>query len=412
MSDGDKKKLHMDPAQLAQALLIATVLLVLFGAWLLVAGVGQMRDSAQLSALQHARDDAVINIRRNLQAEQRKLSVKLASPAMKAALDSEDAAAAGRALASDWPDVERSEVWPADMQTRYAALPRGSFGSLAVSEAALVDGKPVARVVKSGSKHRLALAAPVTAARGPMLAYVELPLERLTLGLQNVALDDSSYLALRQGRTNILERGNATLGTAAEALSAKIGDTDMRIAAAMPDPGFAPFGMGANALLVAGSLLLLAGLGVWFSLRQRLLGAEVANDEEEEASSQTLSELQRSQPKPQRVVRDVGDTRQASQPVTIDRGIFRAYDIRGVVGQSLDAGVAELIGQAIGSLMHDKGLEDIVVGRDGRLSGLDLTQGLSSGLRKAGRNVIDIGMVPTPVVYFGCYHLRTGCGVA
>ncbi|MEO5630221.1 MAG: phosphomannomutase/phosphoglucomutase, partial [Thermomonas sp.] len=42
----------------------------------------------------------------------------------------------------------------------------------------------------------------------------------------------------------------------------------------------------------------------------------------------------------------------------------------------------------------------------------DLTQGLSSGLRKAGRNVIDIGMVPTPVVYFGCYHLRTGCGVA
>jgi phosphomannomutase/phosphoglucomutase len=74
--------------------------------------------------------------------------------------------------------------------------------------------------------------------------------------------------------------------------------------------------------------------------------------------------------------------------------------------------VAELIGQAIGSLMHEKGLEDIVVGRDGRLSGPDLAQGLIAGLRKAGRNVIDIGMVPTPVVYFGCYHLRTGCGVS
>src|SRR3546814_3128503 len=68
-------------------------------------------------------------------------------------------------------------------------------------------------------------------------------------------------------------------------------------------------------------------------------------------------------------------------PVRIDRGIFRAYDIRGVVGQTLDVGVAELIGQSIGSLMQEKGLEDIVVGRDGRLSGPDLVEGLSRGLR-------------------------------
>jgi len=54
----------------------------------------------------------------------------------------------------------------------------------------------------------------------------------------------------------------------------------------------------------------------------------------------------------------------------------------------------------------------IGTGRDGRLSGPDLIDGLTAGLRKAGRNVIDIGMVPTPVVYFGTYHLRTGCGIA
>src|SRR3546814_7659773 len=85
-------------------------------------------------------------------------------------------------------------------------------------------------------------------------------------------------------------------------------------------------------------------------------------------------------------------------PVRIDRGIFRAYDIRGVVGQTLDVGVAELIGQSIGSLMQEKGLEDIVVGRDGRLSGPDLVEGLSRGLRKAGRNVINIGLAPTPAI--------------
>src|SRR5690606_11323229 len=99
-------------------------------------------------------------------------------------------------------------------------------------------------------------------------------------------------------------------------------------------------------------------------------------------------------------------------PVPIDRGIFRAYDIRGIVGQTLDAGVAELIGLAIGSLMREQDLTDIVVGRDGRLSGPDLVAGLVQGLRKAGRNVIDIGMVPTPVTYFGAYHLRTGCCIS
>ena len=412
MSDGDEKNLHLDPAQLAKALPVATLLLLLFGAWLLTAGVGQMRDSARLTALHHARDDAITNIRRNLQAEQRKLSGKLALPAVKAALDSGDVAAAVRLVAADWPDVERTEVWPADMQSRYAALPRSGYGSLAVSEAALVAGKPVARVVTVGGEQRLALAAPVPGVREPMLAYVELPLERLTLGLQNVELDASSYLALRQGGSNVLERGDVALGNAAEALSATVADNDMRISAAVPDAGFAPFGMGANALLVGGVLLLLAGLGAWFGLRPRLMGANAVDDGDDEAPTQTLAELQRSQPKPPRVIRDVGETRQASLPVTIDRGIFRAYDIRGVVGQSLDAGVAELIGQAIGSLMHDKGLEDIVIGRDGRLSGPELAEGLANGLRKAGRNVIDIGMVPTPVVYFGCYHLRTGCGVA
>ena len=76
------------------------------------------------------------------------------------------------------------------------------------------------------------------------------------------------------------------------------------------------------------------------------------------------------------------------------------------------ADVCEQIGQAIGSLMHEKGLKDIVVGRDGRLSGPDLVAGLVAGLRKAGRNVIDIGLAPTPLVYFGSYHLRTGCCIA
>src|SRR5690606_21002995 len=98
--------------------------------------------------------------------------------------------------------------------------------------------------------------------------------------------------------------------------------------------------------------------------------------------------------------------------VALDPGIFRAYDIRGIVGQTLDIGVAEAIGRAVGSLTQEQGATDIVIGRHGRLAGPGLVAGLVEGLRKAGRNVIDIGMVPTPVVYFGTYHLHTGCGIA
>lgn len=77
-------------------------------------------------------------------------------------------------------------------------------------------------------------------------------------------------------------------------------------------------------------------------------------------------------------------------------GIFRAYDIRGVVGRELTPKVAALIGQAIGSVLQVQGLRDIVVGRDGRLSGPELTAGLIEGLRRAGCNVTDIGLAPTP----------------
>jgi len=99
-------------------------------------------------------------------------------------------------------------------------------------------------------------------------------------------------------------------------------------------------------------------------------------------------------------------------PIALDPGIFRAYDIRGIVGHSLNADVARQIGHAIGSVMVDQRLPGIVVGRDGRLSGPELAAGLIEGLRLAGRNVIDIGLAPTPLTYYGAHHLDTGCCVS
>jgi phosphomannomutase / phosphoglucomutase len=102
----------------------------------------------------------------------------------------------------------------------------------------------------------------------------------------------------------------------------------------------------------------------------------------------------------------------AAPTIAVDPSIFRAYDVRGVVGQTLNKDVAHALGQAIGTLMNEKGLREIVVGRDGRLSGPELAGALGDGLRAAGIDVIDIGAVPTPVVYYAAYRYNTGCGVA
>ena len=84
----------------------------------------------------------------------------------------------------------------------------------------------------------------------------------------------------------------------------------------------------------------------------------------------------------------------------ISKSIFKAYDIRGVIGKTLDADTARLIGRAFGSEVRAQGGDAVVVARDGRLSGPDLIAALSDGLRSAGVDVVNVGMVPTPVGYF------------
>jgi len=97
--------------------------------------------------------------------------------------------------------------------------------------------------------------------------------------------------------------------------------------------------------------------------------------------------------------------------VELSSGIFRAYDIRGVVGETLDAGVARQVGQVLGSLALEKDAGPIVVARDGRLSGPALVEGMIEGITSSGCNVLDIGAVPTGVLYFAAHELATGSGV-
>ena len=95
----------------------------------------------------------------------------------------------------------------------------------------------------------------------------------------------------------------------------------------------------------------------------------------------------------------------------ITSSIFKAYDIRGIVEKELTPEVVKLIGMAIGSESIARGERGIVVGRDGRLTGPMLSESLISGLIESGCHVVDIGMVPTPLVYFATYTKGASSGV-
>lgn len=95
----------------------------------------------------------------------------------------------------------------------------------------------------------------------------------------------------------------------------------------------------------------------------------------------------------------------------IAKEIFKAYDIRGVVGKALSDEVTQLIGCAIGSEAIDRGVTTVVIGRDGRLSSMNLSARLAEGLQSAGVNVIDVGCVATPILYFAAYKLSGQSGV-
>jgi len=92
--------------------------------------------------------------------------------------------------------------------------------------------------------------------------------------------------------------------------------------------------------------------------------------------------------------------------------VFKRYDIRGIVGEELTPELATAIGRATGTYLRRRGRADVVVGRDGRLSGPEYAARLIDGLRAAGVRVLDLGICPTPVMYFAIHHLGAGGGIA
>lgn len=95
----------------------------------------------------------------------------------------------------------------------------------------------------------------------------------------------------------------------------------------------------------------------------------------------------------------------------IDKNIFRQYDIRGVYDSQLNNRVVTTLGRAIAKLLKDNKIDEVIIGRDCRVSSDALFQYLSHGLIQSGIDVFDAGMIPTPTLYFAVNHYKMKAGV-
>ncbi|MCL7715852.1 phosphomannomutase/phosphoglucomutase [Stenotrophomonas mori] len=397
---------------------LLAILLLLLAGWFGWSAFEQWRQAGIGTRLEQARDQTVAELGKALGTQTAQFSRQLALEPVAAALARGDAAAAMAALRETWRGVDEAQVFDGGLSEAYADPGTFGYSRLALLELAMSEGAPVARVVRDGNGPRLGLAAPVQLQGRPAIVYVRQPLTRLSAAFDAAAVPDSAFLGVRQGGFTVLRKGAPALGNGADALARPVPGTGLRVVAELPDLDEGPLGLGAAAAATVAGVLLVIALLLAGGKRLRLPSLRKRVDAAEDDDGVTLSEALARESSGGAAVaaeEEAGAAEPAgvpAAPVQVAAGIFRAYDIRGVVGRELTPAVAALIGQAIGNQMQAQGLRDVVVGRDGRLSGPELAAGLIDGLRSAGCEVIDIGMAPTPVVYFAAYHLRAGSCVA
>jgi len=310
-----------------------------------------------------------------------------------------------QALAVDIYSGSLDEV----LHANYRQFGYGKAAQLMAAQTA--DGKPLAQTLPDKNGRLLGLVVPVGRPEHPQgWVWVAMPFAPVQERFQSIS-PAGGRLELRQGDDRgdlrLLASGNPSAER--EATGLPIAETTLSVVAALPRAYIVlPRVWPLTALL---GLLCLGGGGYLLWMRNRL-GTRRVVEVDEPVFADLIENPPEPPPSAPSRLAAIKAAAAPAAPATIDPTIFRAYDVRGIVGKSLTVDVARLLGQAIGTLMHEKGLHEIVVGRDGRTSGPELAAALAEGLRTAGIDVIDLGAVPTPVVYFAAYRFNTGCGVA
>ncbi len=385
------------------------LLLGLFCAWQtwLIADKGHAAERVRVAQAQ------AVKVVAEEVANQRDI-VKKAVVTMDPATAMDDPAQSLATLRLRLPRAKQLELYSGDLKEVLHANYRefGYAKAAQLMEAQTADGMPPAQSVYYGNgDRRLSMVIPLgPPEQAQAWVWVELPFAPIEQRFDAIS-PAGGRLDLRQGddpgSVQLFSNGTASAQTAAT--GTPVPGTAFSIGAGLPDA----FIVLPHSWLLSGllSLLGLTGAGYLLWLRRRRQTAEPEDFHELEAEPETAPAAPRARA-PALAPTPVPAPAPAPLAANLDPSIFRAYDVRGVVGKTLDKHVARMLGRAIGTVMGEQGLREIVVGRDGRVSGPELANGLADGLREAGVDVIDLGAVPTPVVYFAAYRFNTGCGVA
>jgi phosphomannomutase/phosphoglucomutase len=330
--------------------------------------------------------------------------------------------AATAALKQALPDLIAVDFYRADLEDVLTS----EFSKFGYAKAAILvqahqfqRGAPLQSRATAQKQRMLVFALPVLRAKQVVaFAYIELPFEPMLQIFRQARVADAR-IDLRQGdgRGDLLldSIGSSETPASLNDPGLPVGGSLFRVGSVaeeffvvLPHALWLTILLTVLALGVALFLLRVRSAGLDATLA-RLQGRKVAK--RTAADDLTLAQSLPQEPAPVAIAKPKPVPKPQETNVAVDRSIFRAYDIRGVLGKTLTSGVARQIGRAIGSEAQQRGLKEIAVARDGRLSGPDLSRALIEGLRAAGCDVIDIGAAPTPVLYFATYHLNIGSGV-
>ncbi|GIX36754.1 MAG: hypothetical protein KatS3mg126_2533 [Lysobacteraceae bacterium] len=406
-----------DPALRAAVLRIALLVLAgalaISGLGLVAIGMHGLRAEPVGVDLVAQRDELARKLAAELGQLGQELERRIQDPYFRADVEAGALEAAAERLGRNWPGIAAASVHPPQVERQLEEGAGADYGRLALQARAKVEDGVAVAPVGSRSEPRIGLARRVDDGDGTTIAVamVEVPMALITDPIRSTAIG-AALLELRAGGEHLYAYGDESLR--AVAVPVRIEGTPFQLALGrraqmFGDSPLLPLGLGALlAVLAVGAFGLARRVGASAPAFAEPTFAEALAAEQAEAALKAV-DAQEAAPAEVEAARPPAPPK---APLRMDRSIFRAYDIRGVVGETLDADVARLIGQAIGSSLREQGLREIVVGRDGRRSGPELARALIEGLRSTGCDVTDLGMVPTPVVYFASHQLGGGSGVA
>ena len=419
--------------QIRTAIIASLAVVVAVAGWLLLSGWSEHVSKDALLKRQASAQNIAGQVAERLIAYERSLAGLAARPetrALFAAADPVALAAAGERHVRRFTGALRLRyILPGNYQLDNASFPPLSYASLDMLIQAEADVDTLTEVHLHGTPTaHVVILEPVRNLTPRPAGFLHLSLSTAILNdlLSDIGPDEG-YAELIQPVSDsniVLAMTGLAAARQAEPAKADVPGTRLQIAYWRQDIIPSVVEGSGRWLPYLPALLILLGALIFLSRQRKQARAEAwarTMADMEAAAADTLSEtLVSAAEAGEEVDPDLDDpeaitlieiTAGQGTSVEIDPVIFRAYDIRGVVGKTLTKKAVQAIAAAIGARAGALGQQRLVVGRDGRKSSPGLVKILIEGLCASGRDVIDIGLVPTPLLYFATHHLGTGSGV-